>query len=89
MSEQNISSTYLAGTRVNLVDTTNTDNESELGLVRNVDVSVLSGVALQLQGITFGLAVLLHVFLSTLEDLGLGLLSLLQNKGILASKTFL
>ena len=61
----------LAGTRVDLVDTTNTDNEGESGFVGNVVVSGLLGVNTELLLLVFLVLVLSDVLLSTLVDLRL------------------
>ena len=45
-----------------------TDNEDQLGLVINVEVTLLAGSAGQADLLTLSLAVLLDVGLSTLED---------------------
>ena len=45
-----------------------TDDESKLGLVRDVEVALLAGSAGQTDTLTFRIAVLLDVGLSALED---------------------
>lgn len=72
----------LARLRSNLVDTLDTDNEGQLGLVRDVEVTLLASNASKADLLTLSIAVLLDVGLSTLEDsltlLLVGLLPLLR-----------
>jgi hypothetical protein len=58
----------LALLRINLVDTLDTDDEGELVLGRDVKLVLLLGLTLQADLLTVGIAVLLDVLLSTLED---------------------
>ena len=58
----------LAGLRSDLVDTLDTDNEDQLGLILDVEVALLAGSAGQADLLTLSIAVLLDVGLSTLED---------------------
>lgn len=58
----------LALLRINLVDTLDTDDEGELVLSGNVKLVLLLGLALHTDLLTVGIAVLLDVLLSTLED---------------------
>jgi hypothetical protein len=58
----------LALLRVDLVDTLDTDDESELGLSRNIEGSVLFGYASKADALNLCLAVLLNVLFRTLED---------------------
>jgi hypothetical protein len=58
----------LAGLRGNLVDTLDTDNEDQLGLVIDVEVTLLAGSTSQADLLTLSIAVLLDVGLSALED---------------------
>jgi hypothetical protein len=60
----------LARLRSNLVDTLDTDNEDKLGLVRDVEVTLLAGDAGQADLLTLSIAVLLDVGLGALEDDG-------------------
>ena len=72
----------LAGLRSDLVDTLDTDNEDKLGLVRDVEVALLTGDTTKADLLTLIIAVLLDVGLGTLEDssalLLVGLLLLLK-----------
>ena len=58
----------LALLRINLVDTLDTDDKGKLVLGRDVKLVLLLGLALQADLLTIGIAVLLDVLLSTLED---------------------
>jgi hypothetical protein len=58
---------------VDLVDTLDADNESELGLSGDEEGAILLGLALGLDNVALGLDVLLVVLLGALED-GLALL---------------
>lgn len=58
----------LAGLGGNLVDTLDADNEHQLGLGRDVGGVILLGSAVKTDLLTLGIAVLLDVLLSTLED---------------------
>ena len=58
----------LAGLRSDLVDTLDTDNEDKLGLVRDVEVALLTGDTTKADLLTLIIAVLLDVGLGTLED---------------------
>jgi hypothetical protein len=58
----------LAGLGGNLVDTLDTDNEDDLGLGSDEERSLLLGLAGEADLLTLGIAVLLDVLLSTLED---------------------
>jgi hypothetical protein len=60
----------LAGLRSDLVDTLDTDNKDQLGLVRDVEVTLLAGDAGQADLLTLSIAVLLDVGLGALEDDG-------------------
>jgi hypothetical protein len=60
----------LARLRRDLVDTLNTDNEDKLGLIGNVEVTLLASNAGKADLLTLTIAVLLDVGLSTLEDGG-------------------
>lgn len=60
-----------------LVDTANSDDEGDLVLSWNVEVSLGLSLALESESFLLGVSVLLDVFLSTLEVLGLLLLVLL------------
>ena len=53
---------------IDLVDTLDADDESELRLGRNVELVLLLGLALQTDLLTVGIAVLLDVLFSTLEN---------------------
>jgi hypothetical protein len=78
----------LAGLRSNLVDTLDTDNEDQLGLVRDVEVTLLASNASKADLLTLSIAVLLDVGLSTLEDsLTLLLVGLLLLLGLLAGNS--
>jgi len=55
--------------RVDLVNTTNSDDKRQLGLRWNVEVTLVASLATHTNFITLLLSVLLHVLLSTLEDL--------------------
>lgn len=69
----------LAWLRSNLVDTLDTDNKDKLWLVLDVEVSGLLSITGEGDLLTLGIAVLLDVGLSTLEDNLAGLLgSLVQ-----------
>lgn len=72
----------LAGLGSNLVDTFDTDNKDQLGLIRNVEGSGLAALAGKADLLALCIAVLLDVGLGTLEDdttlLLVGLLSLLS-----------
>lgn len=58
----------LAGLGGNLVDTLDTDNEDQLGLILNVEATLLAGNAVEADLLTLSGAVLLDVGLGTLED---------------------
>jgi hypothetical protein len=58
----------LAGLGGNLVDTLDADNEDDLGLGSDEERSLLLGLAGEADLLTLGIAVLLDVLLSTLED---------------------
>ena len=58
----------LALLRINLVDTLDADDESKLVLLGHVKLILLLGLALQTDLLAVGIAVLLDVLLSTLED---------------------
>ena len=58
----------LAGLRSDLVDTLDTHNEDKLGLVRDVEVALLTGDTTEADLLTLTIAVLLDVGLGTLED---------------------
>jgi hypothetical protein len=58
----------LALLRINLVDTLDADNKSQLVLLRHVELVLLLGLALHADLLTVGIAVFLDVLLSTLED---------------------
>lgn len=58
----------LAGLGGNLVDTLDTDDEDQLLLSRDVEVASLLGDAVEADLLALGIAVLLDVLLSTLED---------------------
>jgi len=60
----------LALLRVDLVDTLDTDDEGELGLGGHEERVIALRVALGLDEVAVGLAVLLVIFLGTLEDKG-------------------
>ena len=53
---------------INLVDTLDADDESKLVLLGHVELVLLLGLALQTDLLAVGIAVLLDVLLSTLED---------------------
>lgn len=58
----------LAGLGGNLVDTLDADDEDQFLLGRDVEVALLLSNALEADLLTLGIAVLIHVLLSTLED---------------------
>jgi hypothetical protein len=58
----------LAGLGGDLVDTLDTDNEDQLGLILNVEVTLSAGNAVEADLLTLSVAVLLNVGLSALED---------------------
>lgn len=58
----------LALLRINLVDTLDADDKSQLVLLGHVKLVLLLGLALQTDLLAVGIAVLLDVLLSTLED---------------------
>jgi len=58
----------LAGLGSNLVDTLDSDDEDQLGLLINEEVALLSAQASQSDLLTLGITVLLDVCLGTLED---------------------
>lgn len=60
----------LAGLGRDLVDTLDTDNEDKLGLVSNVEVTLLASNAGKADLLALSIAVLLDVGLGTLEDNG-------------------
>ena len=60
----------LAGLGGNLVDTLDADDEDQLLLSRDVEVALLLSDAVEANLLTLGIAVLVHVLLSTLEDDG-------------------
>jgi len=64
----------LARLRCNLVDTLDTNNEDELGLILNEEVTLLLGLTGEGDLLTLSITVLLDVRLSTLEDNLTGLL---------------
>lgn len=65
----------LAGLGRDLVDTLDTDNEDKLGLLRNVEVTLLASNAGKADLLTLSIAVLLDVGLGALEDGGTLLLA--------------
>jgi len=71
----------LAGLGSDLVDTLDTDNEDQLGLILNVEVTLLAGNTVEADLLALSVAVLLDVGLGALEDnttlLLVGLLDLL------------
>jgi len=83
----------LAGLGGNLVDTLDADNEDQLGLGRDVERAILLGSAGEADLLTLGVAVLLDVLLSTLEDdatlLLVGGLLLLDLGGLLGASLLL
>lgn len=58
----------LAGLRRDLVDTLDTDNKDQLGLLRNVEATLLAGNASEADLLTLSIAILLDVGLSALEN---------------------
>jgi hypothetical protein len=58
----------LAGLRSDLVDTLDTDNEDQLGLILNVEVTLLAGNTVEADLLALSVAVLLDVGLGALED---------------------
>lgn len=58
----------LAGLRSDLVDTLDTHNEDKLGLLRDVEVALLTSDTTEADLLTLTIAVLLDVGLGTLED---------------------
>ena len=58
----------LAGLGGDLVDTLDTDNEDQLGLILNVEVTLSAGNAVEADLLALSIAVLLNVGLGALED---------------------
>jgi hypothetical protein len=58
----------LAGLGSDLVDTLDTDNEDQLGLILNVEVTLLAGNTVEADLLALSVAVLLDVGLGALED---------------------
>ena len=67
-NRSNFQNVHLARSGMELVDTTNTDDEGESGFTRHVDVSLLGSLSAQTQLVCLRRSVLLHVLLCSLED---------------------